>query len=68
MAGLLTKAAANKEVESSSKDYKGVVKETTTKKKILTTTKMQKEAAEQRDYVKAEGKYLYALFKRHCYF
>ena len=46
MAGLLTKAANNKEVESSSEDYKGIMEETTGKKRALTTTKMQKEAAE----------------------
>ena len=40
MAGFLTKTAANKKVESSSKDYKGVIKATISKKKILTTTKI----------------------------
>jgi len=45
VAGLLTKAANNKEVESSSKDHKGIVEETTSKKRVLTTTKIQKEAA-----------------------
>jgi hypothetical protein len=34
---LPTKAAADKEVESSSKDYKGVVEAATSKKKITTT-------------------------------
>ena len=40
MAGLLTKAAANKEVESFSKDHKGIVEEVISKKKRLTTTKI----------------------------
>lgn len=64
-AGLPTKAAANKEVESSSEDHKGVVEETTTKKKTSTTTKMQKEAAERRDRAEAKGKHLYTLLERH---
>ena len=45
MAGLLSKAANNKEVKSSNKDHKGIVEETTSKKRALTTIKMQKEAA-----------------------
>ena len=40
MVGLLIKVAANKEVKSSSKDYKGIVEAATSKKKILTTTKI----------------------------
>jgi hypothetical protein len=38
--GLLTKAAANKEVKSSSKDHEGIVEETAGKKRALTTTKI----------------------------
>jgi len=59
---------ADKEAESSNKDYKGIVEEATSKKKASTTTKMQKEAAERRDCAKAEGKHLYALLKHHYYF
>ncbi len=67
MAGLLTKAANNKEVESSSEDYKGIMEETTGKKRALTTTKMQKEAAEWHSHTEAEGKHLYTLLKcYHC--
>ena len=65
-AGFLTKVAVNKEAESSSKDYKGVVEEAAGKKRALTTTKIQKEAAEQRNHAEAKGKHLYTLLKRHC--
>ena len=40
MVGLLTKVAANKEVESSSKDHNSIVEAATSKKKISTTTKI----------------------------
>jgi len=39
-ADVLTKVAASKKVGSSSKDYKGIVKEVINKKKILTTIKI----------------------------
>ena len=67
MRGILIKAAANKEVEFSSKDYKGIVEEATSKKRALTTTKMQKEAAKRRKRIEAEGKHLYTLLKRYYY-
>ena len=62
----MTKVAAGKKVGSSGEDYKGVVEEVISKKKRLTTTKIQKEAAEWRDYIEAEGKYLYPLLKYYC--
>ena len=57
---------ANEEVESSGEDYDGVIEKAASKKKALTTTKMQKEAAERRECIKTEGKYLYTLLERHC--
>ena len=56
---------ADKEVESSSEDHKGVVEEVIGKMKRSTTTKMQKEAAERRDCEEAEGKHLYPLLERY---
>ena len=58
-----TLSAADKGVESFGKDYKAIVKEAIGKKKALTTIKIRKEAAKQRDFIKAEGKHLYALLK-----
>ena len=63
--GILTKAAANKEAESSGKNYKGIIEEAAGKKQALITTKMQKEAAEWRECVEAKGKHLYALLKHY---
>ena len=63
---LSTKSVADEDGESFGEDHEGVVEEAVRKKRASTTTKMQKEAAERRDQIEAEGKHLYALLECHC--